>query len=251
MAFLVDGSAEKHPSAALAISSFDDPAAHALNRKPSREVTGTGFSQGEASFYRERGKRVFDLTLGALMLLAAAPILLGLMLLVSLDGGKPVFAHIRVGQGGRMFKCLKIRSMRQDAEAQLAAILASDPVAAAEWAADHKLSNDPRVTRIGAFLRRSSLDELPQLWNVLRGDMSLVGPRPVTEAEIDRYGAAAADYLTLKPGLTGPWQVDGRNDISYDDRVALDVAYARNHDLRRDFNIVLRTGLSVLKLTGR
>lgn len=251
MAFLIDGSAEKQPSAALAITSFEDPAAHALGLMPAREVLGVDFDQVEAGFYRERGKRVFDLTLGSLMLLAAAPILLGLMLLVSLDGGKPVFAHLRVGKGGRMFRCFKIRSMRLDAEAQLAAILASDPVAAQEWAADHKLSNDPRVTRLGAFLRRSSLDELPQLWNVLRGDMSLVGPRPVTEAEIDRYGVAAADYMTLRPGLTGPWQVDGRNDISYDARVAMDVAYARDHDLRRDFGIVLRTGFSVLKLTGR
>ena len=205
----------------------------------------------DPGFYRAWGKRLFDIAVAALMLLVAAPFLLILMVVVALDGGKPVFAHTRVGRGGRLFKCLKIRSMRHGAEAQLAEILASDPDAAAEWAADAKLTNDPRVTRVGAFLRKSSLDELPQLVNVLRGEMSLVGPRPVTKDELDRYGVASASYLALKPGLTGPWQVDGRNEISYDDRVALDVGYAQNYGFGRDVGIVAKTGLSVLKLTGK
>ena len=205
----------------------------------------------DQGFYRAWGKRLCDVVVAGLMLLVAAPFLLILMAVVALDGGKPVFAHTRVGRGGQLFKCLKIRSMRHGAEAQLAEILASDPEAAAEWAADAKLTNDPRVTRIGAFLRKSSLDELPQLVNVLRGEMSLVGPRPVTKDELDRYGAASASYLALKPGLTGPWQVDGRNEISYDDRVALDVGYARDHGFLRDFGIIAKTGLSVLKLTGK
>lgn len=185
------------------------------------------------------------------MLLAAAPVMLGLICVVALDGGKPIFAHTRIGRGGQPFKCLKIRSMRVDAEEHLKKILASDPAAAAEWRIEAKLTNDPRVTRIGAFLRKSSLDELPQLVNVLKGEMSLVGPRPVIIEELPRYGGDVVSYLAIKPGLTGPWQVDGRNDTSYDNRVALDVAYAASYDFRRDLGIVLRTGFSVLKLTGK
>ena len=240
MAYLVDGSGDKVSGATISLSSFDDP----LHAHPTLRQAG-------GSFYSAYGKRLFDIAVAGLMLIAATPLLLALMVAVALDGGKPIFAHTRIGKHGRPFKCLKIRSMRVDAEAQLAAILAADPAAAAEWATDAKLTNDPRVTRIGGFLRKSSLDELPQLWNVLRGEMSLVGPRPVIEEELKRYGAAAASYMALKPGLTGPWQVDGRNDISYDSRVALDVGYARDHGFSRDFNIILRTGLSVLKLTGK
>lgn len=203
------------------------------------------------TLYRAWGKRIFDITLALFMLLAGGLLLLILMGLVALDGGKPLFAHKRVGQHGKLFKCLKIRSMRHGAEQQLAAILESDPAAAAEWAADHKLTNDPRVTRIGKFLRKSSLDELPQLVNVLRGEMSIVGPRPVTEEELARYGNARTGYFAMKPGLTGPWQVDGRNEISYEDRVALDVDYSRNYSFRRDLNIVAKTGFSVLQLTGK
>ena len=203
------------------------------------------------SFYRNRGKRIFDIVLASVMLLAAAPIFLLVMALITVfGGGAPIFAHTRVGRSGQPFACLKFRSMCPDAEERLAAILAADPAAAAEWAADAKLTNDPRVTRLGRFLRKSSLDELPQLVNILRGEMSLVGPRPVTLDELDRYGAGRSSYLALKPGLTGPWQVDGRNDISYDARVALDVGYARTVGFRRDLGIVLRTGLSVLKLIG-
>ena len=201
--------------------------------------------------YQVWGKQVFDITVASLMLLALAPVLIVLIAIVALDGGKPIFAHKRVGQFGRAFGCLKIRSMRHGAEQQLADILASDPVSAAEWAADHKLTNDPRVTRIGAFLRRSSLDELPQLINVIRGEMSIVGPRPVTSEELVRYGEASASYLSLKPGLTGPWQVDGRNEISYEERVALDVAYVSGRGFRRDISIVAKTGFSVLRLTGK
>lgn len=182
-------------------------------------------------------KRLFDILVSLLALLLLAPLLLGTALAVAIDSGWPVlFRQTRVGRGGREFGMFKFRSMVKNAAATGPYFTARD---------------DPRITRVGRFIRRTSLDELPQLLNVLRGDMSLVGPRPVTEAEIDRYGVAAADYMTLRPGLTGPWQVDGRNDISYDARVAMDVAYARDHDLRRDFGIVLRTGFSVLKLTGR
>lgn len=197
------------------------------------------------------GKRLLDIVVASAMLVCVAPVLIVLGVIVGLNGGQPFFAHARVGQFGRPFQCLKIRSMRHDAEQQLASILAADPVLAAEWAADRKLTNDPRVTRIGAFLRKSSLDELPQLFNVLRGEMSIVGPRPVTAEELERYGNARASYLAMKPGLTGPWQVDGRNEISYAERVALDASYARDHSLLRDVMIIAKTGLSVLKLTGK
>lgn len=201
--------------------------------------------------YDRWGKRAFDIVVASMMLVALAPLVLLLMLVVGLEGGQPIFGHTRVGQYGRRFKCLKIRSMRRDAEERLREILANDPAAAAEWAANAKLENDPRITRIGAFLRRTSLDELPQLINVLRGDMSLVGPRPVTSAELVHYGTDLDYYLAMKSGLTGPWQVQGRNDNTYEERVALDVAYARNHGFLNDFKIVLLTGLAVLNRTGK
>lgn len=150
-------------------------------------------------FYRARGKRVFDILVASAMLIAFAPLMLLLTALASIGGGKPFFAHPRVRQHGDVFGCLKFRSMRIGAPEMLAEILAADPVAAAEWEADRKLTNDPRVTRIGAFLRKSSLDELPQLICVLRGEMSLVGPRPVTEDELFRYGPARSAYATDLP----------------------------------------------------
>ena len=214
------------------------------------DQTPTGARAG-CSFYRTRGKRAFDLALGSAMLIAASPLIAFLAILVALDGGQPIFGQVRLGQGGKKFKCYKIRTMRPDAEEQLKSILATDPLAAAEWAVSSKLASDPRVTRLGAFLRKSSLDELPQLVNVFRGEMSLVGPRPVIAEEIPRYGSAAASYFEMRPGLTGPWQVNGRNDISYDGRVALDVAYARNCSFPRDVAIVARTGIAIFRLTGR
>lgn len=203
------------------------------------------------SLYRSAGKRIFDITFATIGLIATAPILLLLVIVVWIEGGQPIFRHIRIGQGRRPFRCLKIRSMRRDAEERLVEILAADPQAAAEWAANQKLDADPRVTRIGSILRRSSLDELPQFLNVLRGEMSLVGPRPVTESEVERYGVFASSYAAVRPGLTGPWQVSGRNGISFAERVALDVDYARNHSLLGDAAIVAKTALSMLRMTGR
>ena len=189
--------------------------------------------------------------LAAAGLLVTAPLIFLLLLVVWIEGGQPIFRHTRIGQKRRSFGCLKIRSMHRGAEDHLKAILAADPAAAAEWAADQKLTEDPRVTRIGYFLRKSSLDELPQFMNVLRGEMSLVGPRPITADEIERYGAFANSYAAVRPGLTGPWQVSGRNDISFAERIALDVDYARNHSLRGDISIIIKTALSVLRLTGK
>jgi lipopolysaccharide/colanic/teichoic acid biosynthesis glycosyltransferase len=179
------------------------------------------------------------------------PVLLAAALVVyAQDGGPVLFAHRRIGLNGRTFYCLKFRSMAVDAEARLAALLASDPVARAEWEQSHKLRNDPRVTRVGAFLRKTSLDELPQLLNVLRGDMSLVGPRPIVEAEVARYGRHFRAYCAVKPGITGLWQVSGRNDTSYRKRVALDCVYARRRSLGLDAYIIVATLPAVLTRRG-
>lgn len=203
------------------------------------------------SRYTRRWKRIFDICIAVPLLITAAPIILLLLLIVSLDGANPLFGQKRVGRGGRLFRCWKIRSMVPDAAERLAELLASDPAAAAAWAENQKLDNDPRITRLGNFLRRTSLDELPQLWNVVIGDMSLVGPRPVIEEEIARYGIHAAAYKSVSPGLTGPWQVSARNIVTYDERVRMDTTYVRYHSLLGDIYLVLMTGLSVLQRTGR
>lgn len=207
--------------------------------------------EGLWGFYGRYGKRALDLLVVVAMLAALGPLMLGLAGLVALQGGRPFFAHRRIGQGGRPFDCYKIRSMVPDAEARLAAILATDAAAAAEWERGRKLRHDPRVTRFGQFLRATSLDELPQLWNVLRGEMSLVGPRPITAGELSCYGADGAAYLALRPGLTGPWQVEGRNDVTYAERVALDADYAASVCLLGDLRILLMTAWAVIRATGR
>ena len=201
--------------------------------------------------YRRWGKRLLDLTLVSVLILPVAGVCVVLAALVALDGANPFFGHKRVGRNGRSFRCWKLRSMVPDAEARLAAHLQANPEAAAEWAASQKLTKDPRVTRVGRFLRKSSLDELPQIWNVLRGEMSLVGPRPVTEEELDRYGLSKQAYLSLPPGITGPWQVAGRNAVTYDDRVELDIEYSRKLSLWNDLALLFKTVPTVLKLTGR
>jgi exopolysaccharide production protein ExoY len=207
--------------------------------------------QRQPAMLRPFAKRTMDVIIaGTALLLLALPMLL-IALAVRLDGGPAMFAHNRVGRGGKLFGCLKFRSMVTDAEARLNALLAADPAARAEWEASRKLRHDPRVTRIGAFLRATSLDELPQLLNVLRGDMSLVGPRPVTASELAaNYGAAAEHYQAVRPGITGPWQVSGRSDTSYDRRVALDVAYATQPSLAEDIRLLLRTPAAVLLRRG-
>jgi Undecaprenyl-phosphate galactose phosphotransferase WbaP len=196
-------------------------------------------------------KRALDIVGAGLGLVVLAPFLLIVAMMVRADGGPAFFAHQRVGRGGKLFGCLKFRSMVIDSQARLEDLLANDPAARAEWDATRKLKNDPRITRIGRFLRSTSLDELPQLINVLRGEMSLVGPRPVQEAEIDRYyGASAAHYMAVRPGITGLWQVSGRSETSYDSRVALDVAYVSRPSLLADIAILLRTPVAVLSRRG-
>lgn len=196
-------------------------------------------------------KRAFDILFSVLALVFLAPVIGVVALLLRLSEPGPVFfAHMRVGKGGRAFRCYKFRSMRADGADRLAALLAIDPVARAEWQAEQKLDRDPRVHRIGAILRRTSLDELPQFWNVLKGDMSVVGPRPVTMDEAERYGRHFADYCRVKPGITGAWQVGGRSDTSYEERVGMDVDYVRNGTLAGDLRIVAKTVGVVLGQRG-
>jgi len=197
-------------------------------------------------------KRSLDIIGAAALLFVAAPLFLAIALIVRRDGGPVLFRHTRVGLRGRTFPCLKFRSMVTDADARLAKLLAEDPAAAAEWAARRKLPRDPRITRIGAFLRRTSLDELPQLLNVLRGQMSLVGPRPVVREELDRhYGPAAASaYAQTRPGITGLWQISGRSDTTYAERVTLDTRYVREWSLGLDIKILLKTIPAVLMRRG-
>jgi Undecaprenyl-phosphate galactose phosphotransferase WbaP len=196
-------------------------------------------------------KRALDIIGAGVGLVLLAPFFLIVALMVRADGGPAFFAHQRVGRGGKLFGCLKFRSMVVDSQARLESLLANDPVARAEWEATRKLKNDPRITRIGRFLRSTSLDELPQLINVLLGEMSLVGPRPVQEAEIDRYyGASAAHYMAVRPGITGLWQVSGRSETSYESRVALDVSYVSRPSLLADISILLRTPVAVLSRRG-
>ncbi|WP_417261743.1 sugar transferase [Celeribacter sp.] len=195
-------------------------------------------------------KRVFDIVLSLLLLPMIAPLILLLCLMVCRDGGSGFFGHARVGKGGKTFKCWKIRTMVTDSQERLEALLKSDPAARAEWEQDRKLRNDPRVTPLGNFLRKSSLDELPQLWNVLKGEMSLIGPRPVTEPELVMYGKDAVIYEALRPGVTGLWQVSGRNDVSYKERVELDVRYHNKMSFMLDMEILFRTAKSVVSRTG-
>jgi len=199
----------------------------------------------------ERLCRAFDIVIALAAIVFTAPLLIMIALGVKLhDGGPVLFGHERLGLGGRAFKCMKFRSMVVDADVRLAALLASDPQARADWARDFKLKRDPRITAFGDFLRKSSLDELPQLFNVLRGEMSIVGPRPIVRSEALRYGARFASYCHVRPGITGLWQVSGRNDTCYRRRVAMDAIYARNKSLLWDLNILLRTVPAVLLAKG-
>ncbi|WP_175610459.1 sugar transferase [Rhodobacter aestuarii] len=201
--------------------------------------------------YRRVGKRIFDIVFSATALILLMPALLILAFIVKRDGGPAFFGHKRIGRDGKPFTCWKIRTMVVDAEKRLNDLLERDPVAREQWQREFKLDNDPRITALGQFLRRSSLDELPQFWNVLLGDMSVVGPRPVTKKEVELYGKHARTVQSVRPGVTGLWQVSGRNAISYSSRVRLDVHYARNASFVGDLAIVLWTVTTMLKRTGK
>lgn len=196
-------------------------------------------------------KRIFDILAAGSALVALAPLIGAFALAVKLqDGGPAFFAQKRYGRDGRIFKCYKLRSMVVDADVRLKKLLETDPAARAEWEATQKLTNDPRITALGRFVRKTSIDELPQLFNVLRGDMSLVGPRPIVENEIAKYGENYRDYCAVRPGITGAWQVSGRSDTTYSERVQMDVEYAKTRSFWGDMRIVLETIPAVLLSRG-
>ncbi len=187
-------------------------------------------------------KRTGDIVFSLLVLIAGLPIFLLLALLVKSGSPGPIFyIQERVGRDYRRFGCIKFRTMRSDADDVLSNVLASSPSMRIEFERNFKLRKDPRITPIGSFLRRSSLDELPQFINVLRGEMSVVGPRPIVEKELTRYGDFMEEVASVRPGLTGLWQVSGRNNLSYSKRVELDLSYARGRSFLLDFSIILRT----------
>lgn len=195
--------------------------------------------------------RAFDVVSATLLLVAMLPFLVLLAVALQIDSpGRLFFVQMRVGAKGVMFPCLKFRTMVENADEVLARQLAQCQASREEWARDFKLRNDPRVTRLGRIVRRLSLDELPQLLNIIWGHMSVVGPRPIVRAEIERYGRFFASYCSVKPGLTGLWQVSGRNDVSYPERVMLDVQYVESKSLLADLSIVMRTIPAVAMAKG-
>lgn len=215
---------------------------------PARSTFDYAAQQHEIRPYRMFGKRLFDTLIVLLSVPVVLPIVLFLALLVALDGGRPFYSQKRIGKGGRLYTMWKLRSMVMDADEKLEAYLAGNPVARAEWDETQKLKNDPRITRLGRFLRRSSLDELPQLWNVLNGDMSLVGPRPMMVSQRDLYPGQA--YYAMRPGITGMWQVSERNESSFADRARFDAQYERVLSFGTDIRLLAATVRVVLRATG-
>ena len=195
-------------------------------------------------------KRIFDLVGSIAIIITISPLLLYIYNKVKKDGGPAIYSHERIGKGGKIFKCLKFRSMVTNSKEVLEDLLSKDIQAKQEWEATFKLKNDPRITKIGHFLRRTSLDELPQLFNVLKGEMSLVGPRPIITAELEKYNDEVAYYLLSKPGMTGLWQVSGRSDVDYETRVYLDTWYVKNWSMWNDIAILFKTIGVVLKKDG-
>lgn len=210
----------------------------------------SGIKPVQYGLYGLIGKRAFDLVFASLALTLLSPLIAILWIFIRLDKGEGFFGHARVGRYGKIFTCWKLRTMHPNAELMLEDLLLQDQNAAQEWNTQQKLTDDPRVTRLGKLLRKTRLDELPQFWNVLIGDMSVVGPRPVTQEEIARYGAAANTILHLRPGITGLWQVSGQNEESYAERVALDSVYVDRMTFGLDLLVILRTMLTVFRMNG-
>jgi lipopolysaccharide/colanic/teichoic acid biosynthesis glycosyltransferase len=210
----------------------------ALRRGPK---TGAPTKAGPIRYRTYLGKRLFDIFGALAICLVALPLFVVLAVAIRLTGLPVMFSHIRVGHGRRTFRCYKFRSMVPNAPEVLKDLLGKDYRALQEWRENHKLRDDPRITRLGRFLRETSLDELPQLWNVIKGDMSLVGPRPIVVDELERYGNKALDYCSVRPGMTGLWQVSGRSNLTYSRRVSLDMLYIRKQNLVLDFWVLWRT----------
>lgn len=217
---------------------------------PDRAPSADSIARNARSFslYKTVFKRVFDVSLVILAAPFALPLVLFMALLVARDGSSPFFLQRRVGRNGEIFNLLKIRTMIPDAQSKLDAYLDANPEARAEWDSTQKLKDDVRVTTVGKFLRKSSLDELPQLWNVLRGDMSLVGPRPMMEDQKPLYPGSA--YYALRPGITGLWQISDRNDSTFAARAEFDADYFNSLSLKTDLSILARTVSVVLRCTG-
>ncbi|MFN3824344.1 MAG: sugar transferase [Pseudorhodobacter sp.] len=220
----------------LAVATIAPPANAGLAEKP------------PAGIYRRALKRAFDISVVVLAAPFVVPLVFGLAMAVRRDGGHAFYTQQRVGKDGRHFRMWKLRSMVTDADARMADYLAAHPDARREWEETQKLKRDPRITSFGQFLRRSSLDELPQLWNVLTGDMSLVGPRPMMLNQQALYPGSA--YYRLRPGITGPWQTSGRNDTSFGARADFDADYDRTLSFGTDMRLLVRTVGVVLKCTG-
>ncbi len=241
---VVDLTSEAESAVEPACTSFNvlEVSAHASGRSTAAAFAPTGVAAV--------AKRLVDVVGAVVLGLVFAPLIFVIVLAMGDSGSAVIYRHRRVGRGGRMFSCLKFRTMVPNADQVLRELLNNSPELLAEWVRDHKLRNDPRVTRLGRFLRRTSLDELPQLLNVLRGEMSLVGPRPVVREELLRYGRNVGTYLAAKPGITGLWQVTGRNDTDYRRRVVLDTYYVRNQTVLLDLYILLKTTAVVLGGSG-
>jgi exopolysaccharide production protein ExoY len=197
-------------------------------------------------------KRAFDIIFSLCVITLGFPvyILIGLAILLT-SGNKVIYSHQRIGRGGIPFRCYKFRTMKKNSEIHLKTLLENSPALRKEWALNRKLKNDPRVTLIGSFLRKTSLDELPQFFNVLKGDLSVVGPRPVVKSElINFYQHKAAKILSVRPGLTGLWQISGRSDTSYQTRILLDEKYIDNRNFRTDLELILKTLPAMIKSKG-
>lgn len=221
---------------------------------PPADPSGGGFGtppvrMSRHVLYRQFAKRLLDLVFVLLTLPVFLPVIGICALALWIEGGSPFYRQDRLGRNGRVFSILKLRTMVRDADAMLEHCLSEDAALAAEWRSTQKLKNDPRVTRVGALLRETSLDELPQLWNVLTGDMSLVGPRPMMPDQLPLYGEPGC-YFAVRPGLTGIWQVSLRNETQFSDRAQLDAVYCANLSLWGDFKLLLRTVGVVLRRTG-
>ena len=216
----------------------------------SHEVMIFRVQQNLAKLSSRTLKRLFDIIASIAIIILLSPVLLYICRQVKKDGGPAIYGHERIGKDGKPFKCLKFRSMVTNSKDVLNELLQNDPEAKREWDTTFKLKNDPRITKIGAVLRRTSLDELPQLFNVLKGEMSLVGPRPIITAELERYNEEVDYYLLSKPGMTGLWQVSGRSDVDYETRVYLDAWYVKNWSMWNDIAILFKTVGVVLKKDG-
>lgn len=227
---------------------YRDVADHGDGAEPAIAAQAGFMASDGPGAYRRGPKRVFDLVAVAVALPAVLPVILLLALLVALDGRRPFYCQTRLGRGGRVFRMWKLRSMVWDADRRLATHLEAYPAARAEWESTQKLKSDPRVTRFGRLLRKSSLDELPQIWNVVKGDMSLVGPRPMMPEQRALYPGTS--YFDLRPGITGLWQVSERNETSFAERARFDNDYARQVSFVTDLRLLVATVRVVLRATG-